>query len=419
MNHIQRGEFSYSRKQDFFDWYANDYIKIGPFKISMAEIWLQHKDRRQYQGVEFAIDNARPNFFNLWEGFAVQASERGQCNLFFEFLRDVICSGDAKLYKWLTQWFAHIVQRAQEKGGIAVVLRGLRGTGKTLVGEIFKKLLPKNAIILSSPDELLGVFNAHLQCALFVQVEEAFWAGNRQAEGKLKTLITSETIGIHPKFINRFEVRNYSRFLITSNEEWVVPAGFHERRFTVIDVNRTHMQDHDYFAAILAQLEADNGSGYERLMWELQRIDLSDFNCRKHYHTEALEDQIRESFSPLQRFVCHMLETGNVPSVPDNPAQTKPWDCCDKGNCVDCDDFFKDYQRYERQFSRFPIDSRAFGKRLKKLIPGIKHMRTGSREARKYVYEFPDLAACREAFAKENAITLDEDAETIEEELPF
>ena len=199
-------------------------MKVAKFDLPIGGIsGLRTKRGAQYAGVEFAISNLPPGFFNLWEGFAVTSTTSGKCDLFFAFIRDVICSGDAGAYKWVTQWLAHIRQKPEEKGDVALVLRGLRGTGKTLLGDIFKTLLPNNAIILSSPDELLGQFNAHLQCALFVQVEEAFWAGNKQAEGKLKTLISSPKIGIHPKFINRFEVNNYSRFLVTSNEDWVVP----------------------------------------------------------------------------------------------------------------------------------------------------------------------------------------------------
>ena len=322
-------------------------------------------------------------------------TESGKCDLFFAYVLDVVCSEDEELYKWVMDWLAHIVQKPEEKGGVALVLRGLRGAGKTLLGDIFKALLPCNAVILSSPDELVGVFNAHLQSALFVQVEEAFWAGDKKAEGKLKTLISSPTIGIHPKFVNRFEVRNYSRFLITSNEDWVIPAGFHERRFTVVDVSRAHLQDHPYFGAIIAQLEK---GGYGRLMWELQHRDISGFNPRKHYHTEALDDQIRESFKPIERFVCELLEGGKVPC-----GVYKPWDAKGSGLRVECDAFYADYRLYEAAYVKHPTDPRAFGKQLKKLI-GVTRIRKGPRAKREYFYEFPDLETCQIAFEKASAL---------------
>ena len=46
---------------------------------------------------------------------------------------------------------------------------------------------------------------------------------------------------------------NYTRVLITSNQGWVVPATFDERRFFVLDVSPEHMQDTEYFAALRDQ----------------------------------------------------------------------------------------------------------------------------------------------------------------------
>ena len=45
------------------------------------------------------------------------------------------------------------------------------------------------------------------------------------------------------------------RLLITSNAEWVVPAGLEERRFVVLEVGREKMQNHGYFAALMSQID--------------------------------------------------------------------------------------------------------------------------------------------------------------------
>jgi hypothetical protein len=49
-------------------------------------------------------------------------------------------------------------------------------------------------------------------------------------------------------------VRNYLRILITGDSDWLVPAGFEERRFAVFDVGEDHL--HAYFAAIDAEMNA-------------------------------------------------------------------------------------------------------------------------------------------------------------------
>ena len=39
------------------------------------------------------------------------------------------------------------------------------------------------------------------------------------------------------------------RLFVTGNPDWMVPAGYKERRWAVFDMGDEHMQDHAYFAA--------------------------------------------------------------------------------------------------------------------------------------------------------------------------
>ena len=64
------------------------------------------------------------------------------------------------------------------------------------------------------------------------------------------------------------------RLLVTGNADWQVPAGFEERRFAVLDVGDAHQQDHAYFAAIDAEM---NAGGREALLFHLLfEVDCSD-----------------------------------------------------------------------------------------------------------------------------------------------
>ena len=80
-----------------------------------------------------------------------------------------------------------LVQRPGERPGTAVVLRGGQGVGKTIVGQIVGHLLdPAHYVLVTQQRHLTGTFNKHLMSRLLVQVEEAFWAGDRQTRGTLK-----------------------------------------------------------------------------------------------------------------------------------------------------------------------------------------------------------------------------------------
>ncbi|MFP6869023.1 MAG: primase-helicase family protein, partial [Nitrospinota bacterium] len=148
---------------------------------------------------------------------------------------------------------ADCVQNRSRRPGIAVVLRGRLGTGKGVLCTQFGALFGPHFIQVSQPNHLTGNFNSHLKDKLIVYADEAFWAGDKKAEGVLKAMITEDTIQIEMKGKDVLTFRNHIRLLVTSNHEWVVPAGNEERRFFVIDVGDARIKDHIYFGAIVDQ----------------------------------------------------------------------------------------------------------------------------------------------------------------------
>jgi hypothetical protein len=398
INDHGKGKFTYSREKDFVAKYANRFLPPlseddEPFPI--AKYWWKHAERRQYSGIEFNLGEPTPGRFNLWKGFAVEPAETGRCNLFMDYIRDVVCGGDVGLCEWVLSWVAHIVQHPEQKPGTALVLRGLKGSGKTFLGDVIRALLPNNSAILSKPDDLLGNFNSHLQTALFVQVEEAFWAGSKAAEGHLKTLITSPTIGITPKFVNRYEVASYSRFLITSNEAWVVPASLDERRFVVVDVSNTHRRDREYFGAVWDQLK--NG-GFGRLMFELSNYSLTADPMTSRA-TAGLFDQVVESFHPAERFVWEMLKSGVISGQESGFETAQAWPEDGESAPVLCSDLYDSFRRFEKDRAKHATSEDAFGRKLKQLIPGIRKYK-GSHEGRRpYFYYLPGLLRARADFS--------------------
>ena len=91
-----------------------------------------------------------------------------------------------ELYEWLLDWMAHLFQFPQEKPGTAVVLTGGQGAGKSIVGNVLKKLLGRYHVVAEKSEHVVGRFNDHLEDCLRLQCEEAFWGGSKQAAGALK-----------------------------------------------------------------------------------------------------------------------------------------------------------------------------------------------------------------------------------------
>lgn len=286
--------------------------------VPIADHWLGSPQRREYAGLVFrpgeeprqGDGSNRPKFLNLWTRWGVEPNSRGSCRMFKDHLLDNVCSGDKGLFNWLLDWMAHIFQRPREKPGVAVVLLGKKGAGKSIVGETLGMLVGRSHYFVASHhDQLLGKHNAALAKALLIQAEEAFFVHDPKTRGLLKDFITRRTRTVEPKFVDAYLVEACDRLIMTSNEEAVVPADRGERRFTVFNVDGARARDTAYFGALVGELE--NG-GYERLLYELQRRDLHDFDCRTAYETEALAEQKLLGLDKTAQWALDELTSGEL-----------------------------------------------------------------------------------------------------------
>jgi hypothetical protein len=293
----------------FHTWFGNRIVMEGKKQVTLAKHWLNHPLRRQYEGIVFAPKREVPDHYNLWRGFAVEP-KAGDCGLFLDHIRDVACCGIDAHYHWVMTWLAQIVQHPDVKMGTSVVFRGKRGTGKTIIGEIIRPLLGPHYYRVAEPRYITGQFNSHLIACLLLHADEGFWAGDHQAESKLKDLITSDEQMIEFKNKEPIRVRNYVRLLVTGNANWIVPAGMEERRFAVFDMADTHQEDHAYFGAMLKQMEH---GGYAALLHHLLHYDCSGINLRTIPKTGALLDQKLASLSPENGWWADVLRSGRLP----------------------------------------------------------------------------------------------------------
>jgi hypothetical protein len=379
----------------FKQWYANRDVKIGRRTVPLAAHWLSHPQRRQYKGIGFWPNAAAPvGYYNLWRGFAVNPV-KGHCAKFLHHLKVNVCRRNKQHYRMVIGWLAQLVQQPAVKIGTSLVLRGEQGTGKTKVGKIVGALFPDHYKLVSAPHLITGRFNAHLKATLLLHADEAFWAGDHAAEGRLKDLVTNDKQNIEFKGKEMIEVGNYVRLLITGNAEWQVPAGYGERRFFVFDMGEEHTKDFKYFAAIDAEM--DNG-GREALLYHLLNIDLSKINLRDIPQTKALLDQQIATMTPEQGFWYDPLSRGTLPAG------------CEEARSCPADHLFERYlQKATRQGARRRSLQTQFGTFLHKHVPGLMktkltYRRVGEHgygfDERGPVYIFPPLKECRAAFAK-------------------
>lgn len=371
---------------DFQMFFCNRLKKVDSGYIQLGKFWLNHLHRREYVGITFDPYQTPKGYYNLWHGFAVKPKQ-GDCSLFLAHIRDNIANGDEAIYNYILALMAHSVQKPHELLGIALVLRGAMGTGKGVFANGFGSLFGRHYLPLAQGSQLTGKFNSHMKDKVLIFADESFWAGDKAAEGVLKSLITEPFLIIEGKGENAYKIKNHLRFVFATNNSWCVPAGAQERRFFVLDVGEKHMQNHKYFNAI--QRELDKG-GREALLYHLQNLDISGVNLRKFPQTAALFEQKLFSMTPIEKFLYVKLEAGSLGI--DWPTE------------IAVRDLYQDFIVFCTQTGvRHRPSSSEFGTQLKKLVPSITRAKGSASKYnthRPNVYRLPSLSACRRAFER-------------------
>ena len=305
---------------------------------------------------------------------------------------------DTELYEYVINWMADAIQNPGRRPGVALVIRGKQGVGKGIFVNEFAQLFGPHSIQVAQSSHLVGNFKAHLRDKLLVFADEAFWAGDKRAEGALKALVTENTMPIEMKGVDIQNAPNFVRLIMASNNDWAVPASVDQRRFVVLEAGTGRMQDSAYFGALKDQM--DNGGRHALMQFLLDR-DLSGVDLRRIPRTEALAEQQLLSLDRVGQWLHGCFETGGF----EEPATGGGVDFYFWEKKSEIAGVYRRYLHYCKRTSKaHPESISGFGKRLKDLLPSIHKSRLSTGGKRKHFYFFPELDAARDEFVKVNRL---------------
>lgn len=282
-------------------------------RVSLTERWLTWEHRRQYARLDFqpGEEDTPEDVFNVWRGWALIPDAAATCTLLLAHLKHVVCHDNDEHYGWLLDWLADILQNPKRKLGHLVALRGAQGTGKSLVGNVMERILGVHHVVVEKPEHVTGRFNAHLALCLLLQAEEAFWGGDKRARAVLKHLVSGRSQQIERKGIDAVPMPNYTRLLITSNEEWVWPTELSDRRLVLFDLRSTYRGNVEYFDALFTEIESGGASAF---MHHLLHREIDEGRLRVPPTTAALREQAQLTMPAEESWLLSLLKTGELPA---------------------------------------------------------------------------------------------------------
>lgn len=183
-------------------------------------------------------------------------------------------------FRHLVDWFAHRVQRPQEKTNHALVMIGPQGTGKDSLIAGPRAALGAWNVNEIGPEALMGRFNGFLKSVL-LRVSEARDMGDvdrYRLHERLKTIIAAppETLRIDEKNTPEYQIPNVVGVLITSNHTDGIFLPPDDRRHFVV---ATELTKDDFTPAYFTRLwEWYQGGGYGHVSAYLRAHPIDGFN---------------------------------------------------------------------------------------------------------------------------------------------
>lgn len=333
-NEDGRLERVYLSLDAFRNLYLNELIKTGEKEHkktgeitdvleTKANAWLRHKDCIKYKdGVIFepsryanGVEVKKTiygNKLNLWQGYSVEPKQgvTGALDRIHHHIQHIICNDDPACIEYFYNWTARCFQYPEKTGQVAIALKGEKGCGKGSIANLIKVMHGQHSLQITNAKHLVGNFNGHLSDCCFLFADEAFFAGDKQHENILKTLITESTLMIERKGIDAEPMPNRLKIIMASNNDWITPASKDERRYFVLDVSSEKIGDTDYFNTL--HRDINNPEIQAAFLYEMLHRDISKFNVSKIPDTKALQHQREQSLDSFGKYWYDVLQRGYI-----------------------------------------------------------------------------------------------------------
>lgn len=320
----KREELEFITVDTFKNIYSNKFVPGYKIPMPQGKWWLAHELRNTVDSVTFdpssneqivEVDNKK--YLNLWEGFGIKP-KKGSWRKIRKHIYTILANKDKEKFKYIVKWLAWALQNPDKRAEVCLVFKGEKGAGKSFLFEQFKKIFAKHGMVITDRNRLTGRFTGHFKSLCFLFCDEVYYPGDKEAEGRMKSLITSEYIDTEEKNVNAISIANRLHIVMCTNNDWVIPATKDERRYFMEEVNNKYAQNRIdnisrgiYFKELWGEVYR---GGVEAMMNDLLKINLTNWHPRDNIpETEALKKQKLLSLNYIQQAMRQMLEEGLFP----------------------------------------------------------------------------------------------------------
>lgn len=219
--------------------------------------------------------------FNICKGFAHNPEQNDEAvKLWYEFVEGMF-SDEPSLAELFHGWVANIFQFPTLRNKTCWIINSPhQGIGKSLLFESIGRVVGPYMYRQIEPGGLFGDFNGWVSGCLLAVCNEPSTESRAHA-GKLKSLITDDTVIVNTKYVAQYEVPNLINLALTTNEKITHRLIAESRREIVYRPPYTR-DDHewkDYLASRIVPLTIGEAWGIKGLMYHyLYEFELNGYD---------------------------------------------------------------------------------------------------------------------------------------------
>jgi hypothetical protein len=205
--------------------------------------------------------------WNMYSGWQITREKKDFPHI-KDFLYRIICNNNDNNYEYLLKWLSKIISHPEKKSTIALGLQGLAGVGKNTLFEILQMIIGISyCYSTSEKEDVIAKFNGWLKDSLLVFFDE----GNlgKPEYNKLKKWISEDYIPIQYKGVDSFPEKNFTNFILATNELKFLPLDSTDRRWFVLEVNPVERGKKEYWESLRKNFIPNEISGFVNYLYEL------------------------------------------------------------------------------------------------------------------------------------------------------
>jgi hypothetical protein len=223
---------------------------------NFMQAWLTNNEgQRRYRDADTYPPGTEcpKDVYNLWVAFAMEAvkewESRPEAEEFILNHLRILCNHDEGAFEYLRDWIAQMIQFPAIKTTCPVLISE-EGAGKGTLVHLLKRMLGERKVFETTAPgrDVWGDFNGRMCDAFLVIPNELSKKETLENEGRIKGLITDQSLTINAKGKGQFDIVSYHRFLITTNNRGPMNTHKGDRRNWMVRSSDEKCGDSAYFA---------------------------------------------------------------------------------------------------------------------------------------------------------------------------